>query len=78
MRTKEIRELSIADLDTKIKDVREEHANLKFQHSLKQLDNTAKVRIVRRELAQLLTIQREEQIGIRAKRKAQAARRRKD
>ncbi len=77
MKTKEIRELSAADLEAKIKDVREEFANIKFQHSLKQLDNTSKVRILRRELARLLTIQREEKLGIRARRAAQAEKRRK-
>lgn len=65
MRTREIRQLDFNELQEKIKDKREEIGNLKFQHSLHQLDNTLKVRLVRRELARLLTIYREHQLGVR-------------
>lgn len=73
MKTKEIRELSAAELGARIRDTAEELANLKFQHSLHQLDNTDKVRRVRRNLARMMTIQREIEVGIPAKRAAKAA-----
>lgn len=65
MKTREIRQLDFSDLQEQIKDKREEIGNLKFQHSLHQLDNTLKVRLARRELARMLTIYREHQLGVR-------------
>ncbi|MBM3328636.1 MAG: 50S ribosomal protein L29 [Calditrichaeota bacterium] len=76
MRIKEIRDLTAGDLAAKIAEKREELANLKFQHSLKQLNNSAQVRLVRRELAKMLTIQKEETGGIRIAREARAEARR--
>ncbi len=75
MNIKEIRELSSTDLTSKIHDISEELANLKFQHSLHQLENTVKVRKVRRDLARMLTIKKELDLGIAVARAAQAARR---
>lgn len=66
MKTKEIRELSIEELRDKTADKAEELANLKFQLSLHQLDNTAKVRIERRELARLKTILKEQEEKMKA------------
>jgi len=73
MKLKDIRELSPGELAVKIKDTTEELANLKFQHSLHQLDNSAKVRLVRRNLATMLTVQREIDLGIPEARQAKAA-----
>ena len=65
MKSREVRELSPAELRDKVAEKSEELANLKFQLALHQLDNTAKVRIVRRELARLRTILHEHEKGIR-------------
>lgn len=65
MKVREIRELSPKELKEKLAEKTEEVANLKFQHALKQLDNTAKVRIVRREMARFTTILHEHEKGIR-------------
>ncbi|MFC2150413.1 50S ribosomal protein L29 [Calditrichota bacterium] len=56
MKPSEIRELSMEELREKVNAKEEELANLRFQLSLHQLDNTSKVRIERRELARLMTI----------------------
>ena len=64
MKVKDIRDLSTEDLAIKIHDTREELANLKFQHSLHQLDNSDKVRHVRRSLARMITIQHEVKLGV--------------
>ena len=53
MRAKEIREMSTEDLVVKCKELKEELFNLKFQLSLGQLTNTAKIR---REIARINTI----------------------
>ncbi len=56
MKVSEIRDLSPEELEDAIGNKEEELANLKFQHSLHQLDNTSKVRSARRELARMKTI----------------------
>ncbi len=56
MRAKEIREMSTEDLVVKCKELKEELFNLKFQLSLGQVTNTAKIREVRREIARINTI----------------------
>lgn len=73
MKIKEIRELSAADLSAKIHDTTEELANIKFQHSLHQLENSAKVRKVRRDLARMLTLKKELDLGIAEARAARTA-----
>ncbi len=70
MRIHEIRELSVKDLAGKIKDKAEELANLKFQHSLHQLNDTLKIRRARREFSRLVTIMREHEMGIHELKKA--------
>ena len=65
MRINEIRELSPNELETKLGEKAEEVANIKFQLALHQQDNTAKIRIARRELAKMKTIMNEHTMGIR-------------
>ena len=66
MKAHDIRELMPQELEEKIADKAEELANLKFQLALHQLDDSAKVRLARRELARLKTIFHEHKTGIRA------------
>jgi len=75
MKIKEIRELSPKELDGRLKDTEEALANIRFQHALHQLDNTDKVRRMRRDLARMLTIRREMVLGIPEARKGKAAKR---
>jgi large subunit ribosomal protein L29 len=55
MKAKEIRELSNDDLKQKLKDGRAELFNLRFQMATSQLDNTARIKIVKKDIARLLT-----------------------
>ena len=55
MKPQEIRELSAEELDKKLSESREELFNLRFQMATSQLDNTARVRIVKKDIARLLT-----------------------
>ena len=59
MKANEIRSLEADELTTKLAAAREELFNLRFQHATGALENTAKITAVRRDLARLLTIQRE-------------------
>ncbi len=48
------------DLAKAIGDARQELFNLRFQHATGALENTARLRVAKRELARLLTIQSEQ------------------
>jgi len=55
MKMKEIRELEVAALAGKVRDLSEEHFRLKFQHGIRPLENTAKLRQLRKEIARMKT-----------------------
>lgn len=55
MKAAEIRELSAEDLNDKLKDARAELFNLRFQMATSQLDNTARVKQVKKDIARILT-----------------------
>jgi large subunit ribosomal protein L29 len=55
MKNTEIRELEDADLLQKLKDVRAELFNLRFQLATGQLDNTGRIAIVKKDIARLQT-----------------------
>ncbi len=55
MKGKELKELTREELLKKKKDLKEEAFNLRFQHSTGQLENTARIRIVRRSIARIET-----------------------
>lgn len=56
MTAKEIRELSVEQLETKVKELKLELFNLKLQKTLGQLQDTAKIRTVKRDIAKIKTI----------------------
>ena len=56
MTANEIRELSLEELETKVNELKQELFNLKFQKTLGQLQNTAKIRDVKRTIARLKTV----------------------
>ena len=55
MKSSEIRELSGDDLAAKLKEARAELFNLRFQMATSQLDNTARVKQVKKEIARIQT-----------------------
>lgn len=63
MKAKEFFDLATDDLATKSKSLKEELFNLKFQLSLGQLGNTAKIREVRRNIARINTVLRQRDLG---------------
>lgn len=63
MKPVEIRELSDEALAEKLKDCRAELFNLRFQMATSQLDNTARVTTVKKDIARVLTEQRARQIA---------------
>ena len=63
MKPAEIRELSDEQLVEKLKENRAELFNLRFQMATSQLDNTARVGVVKKDIARILTEQRARQIA---------------
>lgn len=55
MKAQEIRELTSEDLSDKLKEARAELFNLRFQMATSQLDNTARVKLVKKDIARILT-----------------------
>ncbi|MBI2705027.1 MAG: 50S ribosomal protein L29 [Actinobacteria bacterium] len=58
-----LRELTDAELFDRIDTAKQESFNLRFQHVTGQLDNTARLKEVRRDVARLLTELREREIA---------------
>ena len=56
MKASEIRNMSIAELETKLKELKEELFNLRFQHAINQLDNPHRIVEVKRDIARVMTI----------------------
>ncbi|AWB93391.1 50S ribosomal protein L29 [Aeromicrobium chenweiae] len=60
----ELRAVSVDDLAEKLAEAKEELFNLRFQNATGQLDNTARLRAVRKDIARIYTVMRERELGI--------------
>lgn len=65
MKKDKLAELSIVELETKLKDDISALENLRFQKALQQLENPQKIKLVRKEIAQIKTVLREYALGVR-------------
>lgn len=63
MKANEIRELTTAEIQEKVKSLKEELFNLRFQLATGQLENTARIREVRKTIARLKTIERQRELA---------------
>ena len=59
MKTSEIRELNIAEMQQKVGDLKDELFNLCFQHEIGQLENPQRMKQTKRDIARVKTIIRE-------------------
>ncbi|EZH64467.1 MULTISPECIES: 50S ribosomal protein L29 [Geomicrobium] len=64
MKAKEIRDLTTTEIEQQTKTLKEELFNLRFQLATGQLDNPARIRHVRKEIARANTVLRERELGI--------------
>ncbi|HDG7076209.1 TPA: 50S ribosomal protein L29 [Staphylococcus aureus] len=62
MKAKEIRGLTTSEIEEQIKSSKEELFNLRFQLATGQLEETARIRTVRKTIARLKTVAREREI----------------
>ena len=65
MKPAETRELSNDELKKKERDLKEELFNLEVQISTRQTTNVSRVKKLKRDLARVLTVRREKELGIR-------------
>ena len=65
MKTSEIKDFTVEALQNKLTDNENEMANLRFQKALQQLEKPTRVRELRREIAQIKTVLKEMDLGIR-------------
>ena len=59
MTAKELRELTQSELEQKLKSLKEELFNLRFQLAINQLDNPMRITAVKRDIARVSTVMRE-------------------
>ena len=63
MKPADIRAMTIDQIDDEVLKLKKEHFNLRFQRASGQLENTARVREVRRDIARLKTIAQSKRSG---------------
>jgi len=63
MNTKEIRALQTGEIETKLDDTREELYKLRFQIATGSITDTSRMKVLKHDIARLLTIIRERQLA---------------
>lgn len=66
MKAKEIRELSVEELEVKLTELKKDLFNLRLQNATNQLDNPTRIAEVKRDIARVNTILREHQLTEKA------------
>ncbi len=56
MKVEEIRKMSAEDLENKEKELREELGNLAFQHRIRPLEDTSRLKKIRKDIARIETV----------------------
>ena len=59
MLASEIRELSVEDIESRIRDLEEEQFRLKFRSASEPLEDPLRLRVLRKDIARLRTVLRE-------------------
>ena len=64
MKAKELRAMSVADLEAKVNDLKKDLFFMRMQHATNQLDNPVKIAAVKKDIARIKTIIREKETAI--------------
>ena len=62
----ELDDMSNVDLETKLREAKEELFNLRFQAATGQLESHGRLRTVKKDIARIYTVVRERELGIRS------------
>ena len=65
MKKNELTEMTVSELETKLQDNSESLQNFRFQKALQQLENPVQIKHVKKEIAQVKTLLKEYELGIR-------------
>ena len=65
MKANEVRKMSAAELEKKLGELKKDLFNLRLQHATNQLDNPVKIAEVKRDIARVKTIIREQELASR-------------
>ena len=65
MKANEVRKMSAAELESKLVDLKKDLFNLRLQHATNQLDNPIRIAQVKKDIARVKTIIREQQLADR-------------
>lgn len=57
-----IRDMSESEMEKRLQDLKEELFNLRFQHAINQLDNPMRLKAVKKEIAVIKTVMRENEL----------------
>jgi ribosomal protein L29 len=63
MKPSEIRALKAKDIDKTLADLKQELFNLRFQQAVNQLENPARIRAVKKDIARIITIKKEAELA---------------
>ena len=63
MKASDARAMTVDQLDDEVLKLKKEQFNLRFQRATGQLENTSRVRVVRRDIARMKTIARQKRLG---------------
>lgn len=63
MKAKEVRELTVEELNSKLEELKKQLFALRFQHATNQLDNPKSITSVKKDIARVKTVLREIELG---------------
>ena len=63
MKAAEVRKMSAAELDAKLVELKKDLFNLRLQHATNQLDNPIRIAEVKKDIARVKTVIREQQLA---------------
>ena len=66
MKAKELRDLTVKELNDKLLDSKKELFNLRFQHTINQLENPMRIKAVKKDIARINTILTEKSLADKA------------
>jgi large subunit ribosomal protein L29 len=64
MKPSDARAMTVDQIDDEVLKLKKEQFNLRFQRATGQLENTSRVRVVRRDIARLKTVARQKRAGV--------------
>ncbi|MCL2837500.1 MAG: 50S ribosomal protein L29 [Oscillospiraceae bacterium] len=65
MKIRDIRDMTSNELTGKLKELKEEMFNLRFQNATNQLENPMRIAVVRKDIAKVMTVLKEQELGLR-------------